>query len=471
MMNRRRDERGAVAIMVTLLTVFVIFTLCAFVVDLGFARDQKQASQVSSDSAALAGAQALYQTGGTTGCSVAPCLQQAVQAAEAYTAKNFPSVNTAAWTSCTDPAAGFVYSGTVDSGYTTTSCVSFLKNGAANSSQPTQVRVKTPTVDEPVFFGGIAGIHQIPVATIARAQLQPGQDRSCGLCLLGNATNDIGNGGVEVDGAAIHSNGGFSVGPNGLVTTNPTTSTITTVNGCSPVGGCVPAATAAAAITDPYAALATIPPSTTGLSYKGQNVQPCDAGGGPGIYTYDFGLSNKQDCVLAPGLYVIDADWTDGNNSILEGAGVTLYFTCGTKGSGATHGTIAPCVAPGHVGGSINIKNGDANIVAPTLAQQAATGGLSPFAIIYDRNNTASMSLQGNGGKTCANCAPGSLYTGTIYAPLATLAFTGNAAFTITNGPIIAGQVASNGNRAQMVLQDAQGAHIPVQPSAPLLDQ
>jgi Flp pilus assembly protein TadG len=471
MMSRRRDERGAVAIMVSLITCFMLFTICALVVDLGFARDQKQASQVASDSAALAGANALYLTGGTTGCTVAPCFAQAVKAVESYTATNFPSVTQAAWSSCADTGKYYVFTGVLPAGTVTSNCISFANDAnAPNSTQPTKVRVRMPTVSVPTFFAGITGTSSVPVATSARAKLTPGQSHACGLCLLGSGMNDVGNGGVEVDGADIHTNGGFSVGPNGLVTINPTTNAITTVGGCTPTPGCVPAATSAATITDPYAAVATIPPSTTGLTYKGQNVQPCGASG-PGIYTYDFQLSNNQDCVLKPGLYVIDAAWTDGNKSILEGVGVTLYFTCGTKGSGSTHGTIAPCVAPGQVGGSINIKNGDASIVAPTAAQQTATGGLSPFAIIYDRKNTADMSLQGNGGKTCSTCTPGSLYTGTIYAPLATLSFTGNATFYVTNGPIIAGHVASNGNKAQMVLQDAHGATIPAQPSAPNLDQ
>jgi hypothetical protein len=467
-----RDQRGATAIIVSLFTVFVLFGISALVVDLGFARDQKQASQISSDAAALAGATVLYQTGGTTGCSVSPCLKQAVQAVEAYTQKNFPQITNTMWGSCTDANKGYVYAGAFDAGYVTTNCVSFFDNSnSANSTQPYKVRVVTPTIANPTFFGGLTGTSSVPIGTSARAKLLPGQTRSCGLCLLGSTMNDVGNGSVEVDGAAIHSNAGFSVGPNGLVTTNPPTSTITTVKGCSPVGGCVPASTSAPAITDPYAGISSIPPSTTGLTYKGNGVQPCDAGGGPGIYTYDFTLSNNQTCNLAPGLYVIDADWADKNNSLLLGTGVTLYFTCGTKGSGATHGTLAPCIAPGQTGGSINIKNGDASIVAPTPAQASSTGGLSPFAVIYDRNNNASMSLQGNGGKTCANCTPGSLYTGTIYAPLATLSFTGNAAFYVTNGPIIAGQVASNGNRAQMVLQSATGATIPTPPQGASLDQ
>ncbi len=139
---RHRDERGAVAIIVSLFTVFVFFGLAALVVDLGFARDQKQASQISSDSAALAGANVLYRTGGSTGCTVSPCLKQAVQAVEAYTQKNFPSITNAMWSSCTDASKGFVYSGAVDAGYVTTPCVSFFDDSNnANSTQPTKVRV------------------------------------------------------------------------------------------------------------------------------------------------------------------------------------------------------------------------------------------------------------------------------------------------------------------------------------------
>jgi hypothetical protein len=42
---------------------------------------------------------------------------------------------------------------------------------------------------------------------------------------------------------------------------------------------------------------------------------------------------------------------------------------------------------------------------------------------------------------------------------------------TVTNGPIIAGQIYSNGNKACMTLTSATGAHIYVPPTAPNLDQ
>jgi hypothetical protein len=457
--NRQRDERGAVAIIISLFTVFTLFGLAALVVDLGYARDQKQAQQISTDSAALAGANVLYRTGGSTGCTVSPCFKQAVQAVEAYTQKNFPGITNAMWSSCTDANKGYVYTGAVDAGYVTSNCISFFDNSNnPNSTQPTKVRVLSPAVSNPTFFAGLTGQASVSLQTSARAKLQPGQNRSCGLCLLGSVTNNIGNGDLTVDGASIHTNAGFDVNPNGHVVASSSGSSITAVNGCNQ--NCSPAATYAPAITDPYAANSAIPPDWSTLTYK--TGQPCTdnstPGQGPGIYLNDWTMP-KKDCTLAPGLYVVAGAWTGNNNTKLMGTGVTLYFACKT-------GTLVRnCSAPNELGGTFDMKNGVAQLTSPT------TGQTKGFVIAYDRNNKSPITIQGNGGGTCGSGATDTRYTGTIYAAQALLTFPGTSAMTVTNGPIIAGQVYANGNTACMTLTSATGANIYVPPTAPNLDE
>jgi hypothetical protein len=262
--------------------------------------------------------------------------------------------------------------------------------------------------------------------------------------------NDIGNGDVEVDGASIHTNGGFDVGPNGNVDAVPATgNTITAVNGCNQ--NCLPLAQYAPSISDPYATNTAIPPDYSTLTYR--SGQPCTdnttTGQGPGIYLADW-VMPKKTCTLAPGVYVVAGDWQGNNNTLLMGTGVTLYFTCK---SGAA---VRACMTPGEAGGDFDMKNGDAQLLAPT------TGQTKGFVIAYDRQNTSPLTIQGNGDTN---------YTGTIYAPKALLTFPGTTSLTVTNGPVIAGQLYSNGNTAKMTLASATGANIFVPPTAPNLDQ
>ena len=96
----RRDEDGAIAILVAIVTCFVLFGLAALVVDLGLARDTKQASQIASDASALAAATALYPD--ATGV---PNFTAAVTAAKSYAQKNFGVDPTTGWSGCVDSGA------------------------------------------------------------------------------------------------------------------------------------------------------------------------------------------------------------------------------------------------------------------------------------------------------------------------------------------------------------------------------
>ena len=416
--------------------------MAALVVDLGLARDTRRQSQNAADASSLAAANVLYPTSGScltgTAPAVPPCFQDAVNAAMSYAQANF-QVTAADWTGCTDSNHYYVLP-------SSSPCISFTDDTLATTKpdQPTKVRVVVPVRTVQTAFGFLAGTTEIQVSASARTALTPGSARSCGLCLLGTGVSGLGNGDVTVIGGSVHSNGTIDSGPNGHMTATPSPNTIS-VSGTCP-GNCSPhAMEGVAPIDDPYLSTVALPPTSemVGLQAK---TDPCTQG--PGRYGA-VNLPNSV-CNLSPGLYVLTGTWGMGNNTLLKGiGGVTLYATCGTAA------TPTVCTS-GQVGGRLDTKNGDTQIVAPT------TGVLKGMAIIYDRQNTAALNIQGNGN---------SYVTGAIYAAKALLEFPGNSCVTVTNGPIIVQSLYGNGNTGCVNLQSVLGANIPAPPAGASLDQ
>src|SRR5690349_16888925 len=91
LLRSRREERGAVAIVVALLMIALI-GCAALVVDLGLARDARREAQNASDAAALAAGNRVVAGGSWTA---------AIADAKAYAEKNFMTPSTA-WSTCTD---------------------------------------------------------------------------------------------------------------------------------------------------------------------------------------------------------------------------------------------------------------------------------------------------------------------------------------------------------------------------------
>ncbi len=165
-MRAHGGERGAIAVVVAMSTLF-IFGLAAMVVDLSAARDLRRLAQNASDASALAGAQALYNTGS------APLFADAIAAAKDYAAKNY-DVPADAWSGCADsgklaytfPAGG-------------TNCISF-----DSSSNPTRVRVVVPVKDVRTPFATVLGVDDISISALAEAGTRPGVGglRPWGVC-------------------------------------------------------------------------------------------------------------------------------------------------------------------------------------------------------------------------------------------------------------------------------------------------
>jgi len=95
---RRRDERGAVVLMVAVMTT-ALFGVAALVVDLGAARVMRTEAQAASDASALAAGNALYLSGRRT-ADVAGAITSAMSFAE----KNY-GVAAGDWTACQDAGA------------------------------------------------------------------------------------------------------------------------------------------------------------------------------------------------------------------------------------------------------------------------------------------------------------------------------------------------------------------------------
>lgn len=425
--------------MLAALLALALLVLAGMVVDLGLARDTARRSQDAADASALAGAGVLYPTSGA--CTLgpaprtAPCYQDAISAAKAYALRNF-GVSAAEWASCTDPAKYYVVPGE-------TPCVSFADDSLATTAPatPTKVRVAIPTRTVTTGLGSLAGVGTIDLTRSARVALVPGTARSCGLCILGKGVSGLGNGDVTVTGGSVHANGTIDSGPNGAVRVTPAPNTISLSGTCP--GNCVPTAiTGVPTIEDPYLTAISLPLGTSGLTAK---TNPCSEG--PGIYPTTE-IPNST-CNLAPGLYVLTGTWSGKNNTLLQGTGVTLYGTCGTP--------TAPVVcASGATGGSLDAKNGNVRITAPS------SGPLAGLAVVYDRQNIAGLNIQGNGN---------SAITGTIYAPKALLEFPGTSCVDITNGPVIVDKLYGNGNTGCVNLLSSIGASIPAPPNGASLDR
>jgi len=442
--GRRRDEAGAIAILVAICSV-ILFLVAALVVDLGLARDVRRQSQNASDASALAAVNALYPTSGTCtsanpgGGTTSPCFTDALNAAKSYATANF-GVTAALWAGCHDGAKFWTPPGS-------TACISFTDDTLTTSKpvKPTRVRVLMPgrSVDTP--FGSLAGIDKVDVGSSARAVIVAGGKSSCGLCLLGTGTHVIQNGDIAVSGTSVQANGNVSTQNNGHV--NVTGGTVS-VQGTA-TGNITPAAqTGAGVLSDPLANV-TIPGpgnSWSGLTPTILKTNICTQG--PGFY---HSPSIGNNCVLQAGLYVITGSLgLSGQKSIDATAGVTLFFACGSS-------TPVACAAGGQAGASMTYTGQATLSIHPPT-----TGPTAGFSIISDRNNTSEIELKGNGA--------GSV-TGTIYAASGMLGFRGNGAGAAIDSLVVVKDLEFKGNPSTFSLIYNNSTNVQMPPGNPALDR
>jgi hypothetical protein len=407
--GQRRDQRGAFAIIVGLLSL-VLLGISAFTVDFGMAYATKRQLSTASDAASLA-ADKYYKDNYQGLCTVpgndpkhpsaanANVLAQAENQADSLFTQNYPE--------------GTAADGTITDVKCSGTGVQVTYSASGKSGSP--------------FGQLLGGSGTITTAGSAAAAYSVGGG-ICALCVLGNVNTN--NTDFTVTGGDIYVDGNVSTGPQSAWTATNSITISGTVSGLSQAKA-TPDYASGPHITDPFAGV-TLPVSPyAGLTAK---TDPCTQG--PGIYG-SYNIKNET-CVLAQGAYVFTGTLSFQNtNSHLtsNNAPVTLFFA-----------------GPS---GKLDIKNGDINkLAAPTttpLPSGFPAGWPAGFAIIYARNNTNTLDLQGNG-----DSFPD--VTGNVYALKSTTSFNGNACFQVSGGAVVIGGVSSVGNQSCLNVLDAKNA-------------
>jgi hypothetical protein len=399
------DDRGAVAILVAFFSI-VMFMFGALIVDLGVARVTRRDAQNAADASALAGANALYPTGPT------PDFAGAVAAVKSFASSNFGTTD-ADWTSCsTTQNLSYTPSGT-------SRCISF-----DSSTAPANVRVIIPSKHVSSFFGSVVGYQGMDVAALAQATVDRGGHPTCVFCVIGSGTHSLQNGNITVTDGDIWFNGSITMSPNGGVTTsNGTTYIAGTASPLNQVSD--PKVVSSPTVTDPLAGTVTLPPTAMSSLASTVKTDPCTQG--PGFYGA-VSLSGSAPCALTSGLYVFTDTLSIGGSRAVTGTDVTLYFTCGTGGLRASScaGDTSPGMLDAGGGNGLSIS-------APT------TGSLAGLAVLYDRDNTGGLNLQGG--------AAGAV-TGTIYAPASKLTMGGSGCAAASHTMVVVSDFTLNGNGA-----------------------
>lgn len=401
--TRRRGERGQTLVLLGLMST-VIFGVGSLALDTAMTMADRRDVQAAADAAALAAA----QSRGTD--------------SEHYVAMQYLSRDLgfamSGVSGCTGSAVGLCPAGTYNVGdYSIT---------FADSTGMLDVDISH---NRSTLLGGVIGFAHISSGAGVRVSvLGPQVGADCVLCILdphapnaltgtGNATFTINNGGVAVNsdsttaatltgnatatahGGAIAIDGGWSSGKGGF---SPTPTQLGTQ------------------IQDPLASLPypSLGGTTQSVNYSGATPTTIN----PGIYS-TITLAGQGNLVMNPGVYVVTGSLNLSGQGSIVATGVTIFLAC------ANYPT--PCSSGGQAGASVSISgNGSFLGTAPT------SGTYQGVLLFADRNNTATISVTGNGA--------GQEPTGTIYAPAAQVSINGNGG--ALNSVILAGTVAVTGN-------------------------
>jgi len=307
--------------------------------------------------------------------------------------------------------------GTVDF-YDTTTSTDLTPGGVTLSSGTATFSTTSLAVGSHIVQVTYSGDTNCLTSSASTGSIMIGQsiivlDPSAGgaLSLSGNASISL-TGGVYVDSSsssALSANGNAAVKASVIDVTGRVSKSGNASFSPAP-------ATGAATVPDPLASLAL--PSTSGLTNYGSESLSGNSSATirPGIYS-QISVSGNGTLILNSGVYIV------------EGGGFTVSGNASVSGSGVmivNAGSAYP--STGGTYGSITLSgNGSCKLSPPT------TGTYAGIVIFQTRDNSKALTLSGNA----------SGMTGTVYAPAAPLAESGNAQL---NAAIIANTVAISGN-------------------------
>jgi hypothetical protein len=396
------EESGVIAVL-SAIGASALLACVALAMNLGNIAQTHQHAQSAVDAAALTGADLLGQ--GASPSSVVPVVEENV-------AENFHSADLAvgspAWDTCAPPPSGFsAPSGMAED------CVTF---GSADA-----VRVQLPPHLLAETFAGVTGVASAPIRADGAAVAPPGV-APCAICVIGqNGTTLQANGNAELvvndaqgdAGIAVDSGSDPAVSLVGNVFVQaPSVGVVGSISTSGNVGFSVPPETGIAPFADPLAYLR--PPDPAGLadqgsiSLSGNNTVQLS----PGIYG-SIRLSGNSEVTLAPGLYILTGGFEASGNTEVQGAGVTLYFTCGSAAD-------PTACQPGQASGGLAFTgNGLLDLSPPTAATCEAIPDTCPYVgltVFMDRNDPSGITLTGNGLGV----------SGTLYAASGSLVLSGN---------------------------------------------
>ena len=400
-------EDGQVAIIVAL-TLTVMLGFGALVVDVGLNWAARTQLQSAADAAALAGAAELPGQP-----------DEALAKVRQYLDDNVPGLAgaTTGWESDGDAANGDVTcyrppAAPPPPGDPTHGC------GVGD----TAIQVVTPPLRPAYAFASILGRRSAEIKALAAAGAPPGPEAPCALCVLspdanpalladGDVTLGVGGGGVVVDSDA----GGAATTSGTAQVKVKAPGTIRVVGGVQsdPGSGFDPAPqTGGLPVADPLSNLPrpdqlNPPRVSPGFPFRGDAI----LGSGnsrtlqPGIYGTIRAVGSGAVLNFTSGLYVITGGMVLGGSAVVTTGSSTLYFACSSYPQ--------PC-ASGSRGAGLSIS-GTVNFAAGrTVDLTSPYNGLSIF---YDRDNAQDLVLGGGALSV----------TGSIYAPSARLALSGNS--------------------------------------------
>ena len=365
---RLRGEGGAIAILVAIFAL-LMFGLAAIVVDLGMVRVTKADSRAAADSAALAGAAALYRDDGT-----GPWFDDAIAAVKASASGN--GTANGDWGSCfaTPPSPSWVAASSA------TSCIMF-----DSSSSPRRVFVAIPARHVDAAFGGVFGYSGSDVTASAQAQARDRSVQDCSLCIDNLLTVD---GRVTVDGDGSAAAGQIEVNDGGRLELTP---------GAMQAGGGIGAETWPPSPAPPSTRYSPQPDQFgpadpfAGTARPLLPVNPISnvrCGDGQSLAT---GVAYRVvritgDCQVSSGTVFITQRLLVDAGMTLTGSDAMLYFTC-RGGSPAMAVNCDSSASGGRLqvfdGGTLNLTGGQ------------FVGG-RPFAIWFDPDNSEVLEITGS---------------------------------------------------------------------------